>query len=94
MIIDTTELEVQVIDSFSKWESLKKVFGLIGIFVPIFNLLLGITTGVLAIVWLEREISVAVQQRIGLEYASPLSCIGQGSKRLADWDFLGLSKMI
>ncbi|CAN4099547.1 unnamed protein product [Withania somnifera] len=36
--------------------------------VPILTLVLGITIGVLVIIWLEREISRRIQQRIGPEY--------------------------
>ena len=73
MIIDT--LEVQDINYFSRLKYLKEVYGIIWMFVPIFTPILGITIGVLAIVWLEREISTGIQQRIGLEYASPLGIL-------------------
>uniref|UniRef100_A0A8K1S1V1 NADH-quinone oxidoreductase subunit H n=3 Tax=Phormium TaxID=51474 RepID=A0A8K1S1V1_9ASPA len=89
MIIDTTE--VQAINSFSRSESLKEVYGLIWIFVPIFTLILGITIGVLVIVWLEREISAAIQQRIGPEYAGPLGilqALADGTKLLFKEDLL------
>nr|YP_010461641.1 NADH-plastoquinone oxidoreductase subunit 1 [Allium omeiense]YP_010461729.1 NADH-plastoquinone oxidoreductase subunit 1 [Allium hookeri]UWV91567.1 NADH-plastoquinone oxidoreductase subunit 1 [Allium hookeri var. hookeri]QYH50594.1 NADH-plastoquinone oxidoreductase subunit 1 [Allium hookeri]UUF92898.1 NADH-plastoquinone oxidoreductase subunit 1 [Allium omeiense]UUF92987.1 NADH-plastoquinone oxidoreductase subunit 1 [Allium hookeri] len=91
MIIDMTEVEVQAINSFSRSESLKEVYGLIWIFVPIFALILGITIGVLVIVWLEREISAAIQQRIGPEYAGPLGilqAIADGTKLLFKEDIL------
>nr|YP_009920502.1 NADH-plastoquinone oxidoreductase subunit 1 [Crateva unilocularis]QMQ99659.1 NADH-plastoquinone oxidoreductase subunit 1 [Crateva unilocularis] len=83
MIIDTTE--VQTINSFVRLESLKEVYGLIWVLVPIFFLVLGIITGVLVIVWLEREISAGIQQRIGPEYAGPLGilqALADGTKLL------------
>ncbi|YP_009871016.1 NADH-plastoquinone oxidoreductase subunit 1 (chloroplast) [Prosopis cineraria] len=83
MIIDTTE--IQDINSFSRLESLKEVYGIIWILVPILTLVLGITIGVLVIVWLEREISAAIQQRIGPEYAGPLGvlqALADGTKLL------------
>ena len=83
MIIDRTE--VQDINSFSRLEFLKEAYGIIWILIPIFTLILGITMGVLVIVWLEREISARIQQRIGPEYAGPLGvlqALADGAKLL------------
>nr|YP_010048879.1 NADH-plastoquinone oxidoreductase subunit 1 [Aganope dinghuensis]QPK77252.1 NADH-plastoquinone oxidoreductase subunit 1 [Aganope dinghuensis] len=83
MIIDT--IEAQDIHFFFKLESLKEIYGILWIFAPIFFLVLGITISVLAIVWLEREISAGIQQRIGPEYAGPfgvLQALADGTKLL------------
>nr|YP_007375101.1 NADH-plastoquinone oxidoreductase subunit 1 [Quercus rubra]YP_010584655.1 NADH-plastoquinone oxidoreductase subunit 1 [Quercus phellos]AGC31304.1 NADH-plastoquinone oxidoreductase subunit 1 [Quercus rubra]QHF18983.1 NADH dehydrogenase subunit 1 [Quercus rubra]UEC47473.1 NADH-plastoquinone oxidoreductase subunit 1 [Quercus phellos]UZU69600.1 NADH-plastoquinone oxidoreductase subunit 1 [Quercus phellos] len=83
MIIDIRE--VQDINSFYRVESLKGVYGIIWVLVPILTLVLGITIGVLVIVWLEREISAGLQQRIGPEYSGPLGvlqALADGTKLL------------
>nr|YP_009475389.1 NADH-plastoquinone oxidoreductase subunit 1 [Salix rorida]AVK42700.1 NADH-plastoquinone oxidoreductase subunit 1 [Salix rorida] len=83
MIIDPTT--VQAINSFSRLKSLNEIYGIIWILVPILTLVLGITIGILVIVWLEREISAGIQQRIGPEYAGPfgvLQALADGTKLL------------
>nr|YP_011026149.1 NADH-plastoquinone oxidoreductase subunit 1 [Adromischus cristatus]WQM99973.1 NADH-plastoquinone oxidoreductase subunit 1 [Adromischus cristatus] len=83
MIIDTTE--VQDINAFSKWESLQEVYEIIWMLIPILTVIVGITIGVLVIVWLEREIAAGLQQRIGPEYAGPfgiLQALADGTKLL------------
>ncbi|RZC92602.1 hypothetical protein C5167_029531 [Papaver somniferum] len=67
------------------------VYGLIWLLVPIFTPVLGITIGILVIVWLERIISAGVQQRIGSEYAGPLGilqALADGTKLLFKEDLL------
>nr|UZC36958.1 NADH dehydrogenase subunit 1 [Pteridophyllum racemosum] len=89
MIIDTTKVET--INSFSRLESLKEVYRIIWLLVPMFTLVFGITIGILVIVWLERKISAGIQQRIGPEYAGPLGilqALADGIKLLFKEDLL------
>ncbi|KAK8273145.1 hypothetical protein V6Z12_D11G386400 [Gossypium hirsutum] len=84
-LADIMRILVEDINSFYTLESLKEIYGIIWMLVPILTLVLGITIGVLVIVWLEREISAAIQQRIGPEYADPLGilqALADGTKLL------------
>ncbi|KAK4551001.1 hypothetical protein RGQ29_033023 [Quercus rubra] len=84
-LADIMTILVQDINSFYRVESLKGVYGIIWVLVPILTLVLGITIGVLVIVWLEREISAGLQQRIGPEYSGPLGvlqALADGTKLL------------
>ncbi|YP_001122852.1 NADH dehydrogenase subunit 1 (chloroplast) [Phaseolus vulgaris] len=83
MIIDLTE--IQDIHFFFRLEFFKEIYEILWVFVPILIFIVGITISVLAIVWLEREISAGIQQRIGPEYTGPfgvLQALADGTKLL------------
>nr|YP_010953962.1 NADH-plastoquinone oxidoreductase subunit 1 [Cladopus fukienensis]WMV01357.1 NADH-plastoquinone oxidoreductase subunit 1 [Cladopus fukienensis] len=74
-----------IINSFSKLGFLSEINELLWILLPILILVLGILICLLLIVWLEREISAGLQQRIGPEYVSPLGvlqALADGTKLL------------
>nr|YP_009694209.1 NADH-plastoquinone oxidoreductase subunit 1 [Christensenia aesculifolia]QEI60384.1 NADH-plastoquinone oxidoreductase subunit 1 [Christensenia aesculifolia] len=75
MILDIKGVEKQGIILFSESELSKEFLELIWTIISIFITIVGVTLGVLVIVWLERKISAGIQQRIGPEYAGPLGII-------------------
>lgn len=68
-------LNKKIVETFFTLKISREFLYPIQIAISIVTLILGITTGVLVIVWLERKIAAAIQQRIGPEYAGPLGII-------------------
>jgi NADH:ubiquinone oxidoreductase subunit H len=89
-MIPNIDLEKQIIQNFSTFASYEEFFYITRILIFIFILMVGVTIGVLVIVWPERKISAAIQQRIGPEYAGPLGII----QALADGTKLFLKENI
>nr|YP_010881312.1 NADH-plastoquinone oxidoreductase subunit 1 [Fossombronia foveolata]WIA67265.1 NADH-plastoquinone oxidoreductase subunit 1 [Fossombronia foveolata] len=85
MILNLEPEERQIVQTFYQG-----FIEFVRIAVPILILVLGVIIGVLILVWLERKISAAVQQRIGPEYAGPLGII----QALADGVKLSLKEDI
>lgn len=75
MVTGTKDFEGRIFDLFDELGVSSDSFELIRILISAFSLIVGVTIGVLVIVWLERKISAGIQQRIGPEYAGPLGII-------------------
>nr|YP_009531993.1 NADH dehydrogenase subunit 1 [Hymenophyllum holochilum]AXZ96966.1 NADH dehydrogenase subunit 1 [Hymenophyllum holochilum] len=75
MVTATKDFGERIFDLFHKVGVSRDSFELIRILISTFSLIVGVTIGVLVIVWLERKISAGIQQRIGPEYAGPLGII-------------------
>ena len=71
----TLAIDQKIIGSLTFFGFPEPISKFIWLCIPILAVILGSTLGVLVIVWLERKISAAVQQRIGPEYAGPLGII-------------------
>jgi NAD(P)H-quinone oxidoreductase subunit 1 len=71
----STSLLPQVVSFRPIGAKLGELIGVIGLLAGILFLLLGATLGVLVVVWLERKVSAAVQQRVGPEFAGPLGLL-------------------
>nr|AND48033.1 subunit 1 of NADH-plastoquinone oxidoreductase [Sphagnum australe] len=90
-MIFNTNFEEKILNLFDEFYFPKEFFSFIWIILSILTLILGVTIGVLVLVWLERKISAGIQQRIGPEYAGPLGIIqalADGTKLLLKEDII------
>lgn len=69
------DLQANFIESLRELGLSAGVAKLIWMPLPMFSMIIVATVGVLVVVWLERKISAAAQQRIGPEYAGPLGVL-------------------
>lgn len=70
-------LQINFLEFFSSWFPSVPLegFKLLWLLIPSLSLLILSLLGVLVIVWLERKISAAAQQRVGPEFAGPLGLL-------------------
>nr|AXZ97060.1 NADH dehydrogenase subunit 1 [Callistopteris apiifolia] len=75
MVTGTKDFGNRILNLFHELGISRDSSDVILILISTFSLIVGVTIGVLVIVWLERKISAGIQQRIGPEYAGPLGII-------------------
>ena len=69
------DLDQRVLDLWLQLGIYEAISRFVWLCLPVIAVVTGATLGVLVLVWLERKISAAVQQRVGPEYAGPLGVI-------------------